>query len=367
MIAATTAVAAGFSLFFPLLSPPLGSTGLLWATLPAAVLAAALWFCHNDVSARLATYAIVASLFAVVFCGIYLSKTDWLFGHTRGPPQLTVVTFVSSMIGALTGGAWVLIKYAARRDGRANVPTAGGGESSPVRWAGVLAVTPLTLLSALLALGSFSALPPALKRMDNYVRQRQINAEILHSSHTSPEPPFTQQRQQEITAIIAQHIKQLDGSDPVVRRPAAKNLRAAIRNIREHTPAARLFDAPATQAALIDKLDDGDGIVRAYVAMAILELKDQAERSDRLQAIDVLGVPPNRAEATEITVMLLRTLEYYQRDEEYRCAVIRALGRMGRGADPAYRQIEAISLKGTAAERTAATEALTHIGPTAGK
>jgi len=367
MIAATTAVAAGFSLFFPLLSPPLGSTGLFWATLPAAVLAGALWFFHNDVTARLATYAIVASLFAVVFCGVYLSKTDWLFGHTRGPPQLTVATFVSSMIGALTGGVWVLIKYAARRDGRANVPAAGGGESSPVRWTGALTVMPLALLSALLALGSFSALPPALERMDNYVRQRQINAEILHSSHASPEPPFSQQRQQEITAIVAQRIKQLEGSDPAVRRPAAKNLRAAIRNIREHTPAAQLFETPSARAELINMLGDDDGIVRAYVAMAILELKDQAERSDRFQAIDVLGVPPNHAEANEITVMLLRTLEYYQTDEECRCAVIRALGRMGRGADPAYRQIEAISLKGTAAERAAATEALTHIGPTAGK
>lgn len=362
----TTAVAAGFSLFLPLLSPPLGSTGLLSATLPAAVLAAALWFCHNDVSARLATYAIVTTLLAVVFCGIYLNQTDWLFGHTQGPPQLAVATFVSSLIGALTGGAWVMSKYASRRDARANF-CAADCESPSVRWTGALAIVPLTLLSALLALGSFSALPHALKRMDNYVRQRQINAEILHSSHDSPEPPFTQQRQQEITAIIAQRIKQLEGNDPVMRRPAAKNLRAAIRNIREYTPAAQLCDTPATRAALVDKLDDDDSVVRAYVAMAILELKDQAERSDRLRAIDVLGALPSQEEATEVTVMLLRTLEYYQSDEECRCAVIRALGRMGRSADPAYRQIEVISLKGTAAERAAATEALTHIGPTAGK
>ena len=302
----------------------------------------------------------------MAFVVVEFSHTDWLFGHGLGMPQLTVATFVSSLIGALTGGAWIVGKFAARQQAGTSDSVADGGQAPPARWTGALAIVPLTLLSGLLAVGSLPSLPRAMQRLDLYMRQRQVDAQIFHP-HASPEPAFTQQRRQDITAIIAQRIKQLEGNDPVVRRPAAKNLRAAIRNIREHSPEAKLIDAPATQAALIETLDDDDPVVRAYGAMAILELKDQAQRSDRLKAIEVLGVPQEPAEATEVMVMLLRTLEHDPHDEECRCAAIRSLGRMGRGADPAYQQIEVISLNGTAAERAAATDALAHIGPAAGQ
>lgn len=360
------AVAAGIVLFYPLLSPPLGSSGLSWAMLPAGVLAAALWLCRSNTSARLATYAVVASLLAVVLCGIELSQTDWLFGHTQGPPQLAVATFVSSTIAVLTGGVWIMSKFAARQQAVTSDSVAGGRELPPIRWTGAAAVVPLTLLSCLLAVGSILSLPQAMMRIDNYIRRRQINAQIFHP-HATPEPAFTPQRQQEITAIVAGRTKQLDDNDPAERRPTAKNLRAAIRNIREHSPQAQIIDTPATQAALIARLDGDDPVVCAYAAMAILEFKGQAERPDRLKAIDVLGARQEPVEATEVMVMLLRTLECDPGDEECRCAAIRSLGRMGRDADAAYRQIEVISLKGTAAERAAATEALSHIGPAAGQ
>jgi hypothetical protein len=50
VIAVMTAVGAGFAVFYPLLSPPAGSSGLSWAMLPAGVLAAALWFSRSNTS-----------------------------------------------------------------------------------------------------------------------------------------------------------------------------------------------------------------------------------------------------------------------------------------------------------------------------
>jgi hypothetical protein len=182
IIAVMTAVGAGIALFYTLLSPRPGSSGLSWALLPAGVLAAALWFCRNDTYARLAAYAVVASLLSGAFGAIAFSHWDWLFGHGLGIPHLTVASYVSSLVGALTGGVWMMNKFAARQHASASDSVADGGKSAAVRWTGAAAVVPLTLLSCLSVLGGLPSLPRTLLRLDEYIKQRQIQGEWAAAS-----------------------------------------------------------------------------------------------------------------------------------------------------------------------------------------
>jgi hypothetical protein len=111
-------------------------------------------------------------------------------------------------------------------------------------------------------------------------------------------------------------------------------------------------------------LDDNDPEVRRYVAMAIVDLRDQADRTDRLKAIAALGIPQKPATVTDGMVTLLRMLDW-EKDEQCRCEAIRAVGRMGPAAASAAPQFGVLVLRGTPAERVAAAEALAALGPEA--
>jgi hypothetical protein len=192
IIAATTAVCAGFALCLVLQSPPVGSNGLLLAVLPALVLAAALWFCASDPTARLGTYAVVASLLALQFYGSYFGQSDWLFGHTHGPPQLVIATCWASTMGVLTGIFWLLNRL---RPGTSASDSATNSQKPSRRgWLGTIVIVPLTLLSGVLGLASFGTLPHATRRMDEYLKRRQVRAEWAAASRARagdlrPEPP----------------------------------------------------------------------------------------------------------------------------------------------------------------------------------
>jgi hypothetical protein len=168
----------------------------------------------------------------------------------------------------------------------------------------------------------------------------------------------------EIPGIVARKVAALKSEDVATRRQEASNIRAIIYNVRGPSPLAQIFDSPATKAALMRALDDNDPEVRSHVAMAIVYLRDHADRSERLKAIEALGIPQDSATATESRVTLLRMLDWEQ-DEQLRCAAIRAVGRMGPAAASAAPQFAVFALKGTPAERAAAIEALTAMGPAA--
>jgi len=361
IIAVMTAVGAGFALFFVLVSPPLGSSGLSWAMLPAGLLAAAIWFCSIDTSTRLAMYAVVASLISLAFGAIAFSKTDWLFGHGLGMPQLSVASFVTSLIGALTGGVWIMSRFAARQQASAFDSVADGVKSPPVRWRGAAAVVPLTLVSCLAVLGGLPSLPRAMQRLDLYIQQRKIEGEARQQSMERYRAAL-KETHPEIPGIIAKKVTLLKSEDVATRRQEASNIRAIIRNVRGESPLAQIFDNPATKAALMSELDNNDPEVRRHVAMAIVYLRDQAERSERLKAIAALGIPQDSATVTEGKVTLMRMLEW-ENDEQLRCEAIRAVGRMGPAASAAAPQLGVIVLKGPPAERAAAAEALAAMGP----
>jgi HEAT repeat protein len=341
LVAVTTSLGAAFALCRALFSPALGSSGLAEARLPALVLAVALWFCRRNLIARLGSYAVVASLLSLIFFQRYFAQTDWLFGHTLGPPQLVIATSVGSLIGVLAGIGWAATKLQARQTGSATVPTSRGQGMPAARWLANSAIIVLTLLSGLLALVSVSDLPRAQKRLDQYVERRwrydrhslRERAESIRRTSSPRRPEMAevmanQYAQPGDEAAVPALLELARDDDPRVRRAASQTLRRVI--FQAANLGKPITGDPAVKAALTAALKDEDDRVRRQVALADLEQPPSAaeDRQTRLSAIAALGSAEDRDAVDEAVPALLRVLEGPP-DEEYRIEAIRALGRIG--------------------------------------
>ena len=174
-VAVTTSGVAAFVLCRSLFSPPYGSSGLAEARLPAVLLLIAIWFCCRSTVTRLASYTIVASLLALTFFLSWLVQTDWLMGHTHGPPQLLVATGMASVIGALSGISWFVNNIVARHVKPQSTPTLPSRTMRTASWMGSLSVRVLTLLAILLALFSIPSVssPSRIRaELDRYMASR---------------------------------------------------------------------------------------------------------------------------------------------------------------------------------------------------
>jgi hypothetical protein len=363
LVAILTAVGSAFAFYYVLLSPPIGSSGLVPALIPGGLLLIAIWFCRSTPIKRLATYAVVAALLSAALFQAYIARTDWLFGHTLGPPQLVIARFATALVGLLAGLVWSASKFASRSSGQAGHPQERVHAQGATSWLGAAGVVLCTLFAGLMVIDGAVSVPKANARMAEYVKQRRLRAEERQQSMERYHAAL-KETHPEIPGIIATKVASLKSEDVAARRQEASNIRAIIRNVRGPSPLAQIFDSPVTKAALMSALDDNDPEVRSHVAMAIVYLRDQADRSERLKAIEALGIPQEPATATESMVTLLRMLDW-ETDEQCRCEAIRAVGRMGPPAAAAAPQFGVIALKGTPAERAAAAEALTALGPQA--
>lgn len=345
LVAVTTSVGAAFALCLVLFSPPLGSSGLVEALLPAVVLGIALWFCRSGRVARLGTYAVVASLLSVLFFLRWFAQEDWLFGHTHGPPQLVIALCLASTIGVFAGSGWLISKLIARQNSSEATPAAESRRPRAAGWLTTSAIAVLTLLSALLAVPSIpillSDMPRIGKKLDVYVEQRLRTgrhsilelANATRNSWSSKRPEIAeimanQSARPGDEAAIPALLKLVRNSDPRVRRAASKTLRSVINQAANM--GKPVTADPAIRAALIGGLNDADDGVQRLVALAILDQNqiNFDDRRARLAAITALGSAQDRNAVDEAVPMLLRVLEGPP-DEEYRIEAIRSLGRMG--------------------------------------
>lgn len=389
LVAVTISVGAAVALLRTLFLPPLGSSGLAESRLPALVLVIALWFCRSGLVARLGSYAVVASLLALLFYQRYFSQTDWLFGHTHGPPQLFVATSVASTIGVLAGIGWLVTKRMARQIEPAPAPTLLSREWRAARWLGNSAIVVLTLLSALLAVLTIPDLvidlPRIGKKLDDNIEQRlRIGRHSIRelaeriSDTRSP-------KRSEMAELMANRYdvqpgdeaaiptlqKLVGDDDPRVRRAATITLRHVIAHARN---TGQQFSVdPATKAASVRGLKDEDEFVQRQAALAILkENQVQSDREARLSAITILGSAKDRDSVDEAVPALLRVIEE-SRDDACRKEAIRSLGRIGPkinvGWSSASRQaIPRLALELErlgVSERALAAEALAAMGPAA--
>lgn len=368
LLAATIAVGAAVALDRILSSPPLGSIGLTESPPVAFVLLVALWFCGSNLINRLGTYAVVASLLTIHF---FLSSIgDWLFGHVRGPPQFTMAACIAGPIAVLCGTGWLLTTLSNHFGPGATAEKITLGRAT-LRWLSGSAVVLLTLLASLAGWAALTKLPRAQRDVEHYLKRRQLRAEMFRPSIEEQRQwamdPAAMRDRPEIPGIVARHVSQLGDPDPFVRRREASTLRAVVRSTRGKSPQARLFSDPAAKAAFLKHLDDDDEVVRRFVAMTIIELGDQADREDRLRAIEALGVANEPAAIVEAVVTLLRVIDPATDGTavEDRRAAIRSLGRMGSVSAPAVPRLAVLLEQGEVAERSAAAEALGAIGPPA--
>jgi hypothetical protein len=168
LVAVLTAVGSAFALYYVLLSPPIGSSGLYPALIPGGLLLVAIWFCHSAPIKRLATYAVVAALLSAAFFQAYIARTDWLMGHTLGPPQLVIATFATALVGVLAGLAWGASKLASRSNGPAARAEVTVPPQRVPNWLGSAGVVLCTLFSALMIFMGAGSVPKANARMAEY-------------------------------------------------------------------------------------------------------------------------------------------------------------------------------------------------------
>lgn len=331
VIAIITSAGAAFALSFTLHSPPQGSSGLPSAILPALVLAIALWFCRNDPAARLGTYAVVAALLSLQFFASYFSRTDWLFGHTLGPPQLIVATCWASTVGVVAGGCWIVYKLSqlSARGKLAAADSGGSGQqSNSTGWLGAIVVVPLTLLSGMLALIGFAAAPRAMEQMDNYIQQRQIRAEWAAAA-------------------------------------------ARARKVPREPP--EVFEK---KRALYSGLRSTDQAARYQTALEILAYKTITDTETRLNAVEIICICPHRHDGeveklisdgtitkAEACVAMGRAL-HSAPDDKCRKEIASSLGRMGPAAAVAVANLaRELEEPRSANVRSEVANALAAIGP----
>jgi hypothetical protein len=145
LVALLTGVGSAFALYFVLLSPPIGSSGLEYAVIPGFFLVVAIWLACSTAIKRLATYAVVAAFMSGALFLAYFSRTDWLMGHTLGPPQLVIAAFASAVAGVLAGLVWGASKLASRPMGVTEITNEAAAASSMPAWLGSAGVVLCTL------------------------------------------------------------------------------------------------------------------------------------------------------------------------------------------------------------------------------
>ena len=292
MVAVTTLGAAAFSLCRALFLPPLGSSGLAEARFPAFVLVIALWFCRRGLVARLGSYTVVASLLSLGFFLPWLAQSDWIMGHTHGPPQLFVATFVGSTIGTVAGISWFVTKLVARQIKPGSAPALLSGRWRAARWLGNASIVVLALLSTILALVSIPGvanLSRTGKQLDDYVEGRLRNygvslremAEVISNTSSPKRADIAEMMAKRRTrpddeAAIPMLQKLMHDDDPRVRRAATDTLRRVTYQIDPETAGKWQIPRPnmdpqAMDAVpvLNDTLNDEDELVRQGARVAI--------------------------------------------------------------------------------------------------
>lgn len=316
LVAIITSVGAAIALSYLLSNPPLGSIGIAEASLPAIVLLVSLWFCSIDLIVRLGTYAVVASLLTIYF---FLSSIgDWLFGHTRGPPQFTMAACVAGLIAVCTGMGWLIVnvnRYLVRR--------AAAGKVSPPRvfvgWLGGCSVVLLTALGGLAGWAAFTELPLAERDVDNYLTRQQLRAKRFAGMHARASDRAREEKKRQLRSAL---LRDMAGADEVARYRAATTL-------------------------ILDNVSE--------------------DREHRMNAVKILGSPPAGADVDKGVHGLLRVLSDAPREDPSRREAIRSLGEMGPAAVPAVPRLGLMVFAEStdANERAEAIASLAAMGPAA--
>lgn len=280
LIGITMALGAALATDIVLVSPPLGSTGLREAQLPAGVLLIALWFCWRSFLPRMAGYAIVSGAMAIVFFLQWLGKTDLMFGHYHGPPPWLIAALIAAAISILANvawwGGWIVMSLRST--------TTSVAEAAPrSRWSRALPAIGMFLLLVPTALIAFSAsqdLPRARRELDYYVEQRILRGR--HSTRTMAglmARPDLAQREDVAIAIQQRPVApgdvaaiptlagQLRDPNLKVRQAAAITIKKLAQELSSAKTSGEFADAhPEVVVQLAEALNDDDAIVRRHAA-----------------------------------------------------------------------------------------------------
>jgi hypothetical protein len=286
LIAVTTSVAAGLALFYIVSAPPLGSLGLVEASVPAAVLLVGLWFCRGTFSTRMGLYAFVGAALAVVFCLRWLRASDTMFGHYSGPPQWVVV----ALAGAGVSVAACLLWFATSGSESREAPFVLG--RLPV--AGSLGMGTVTAASILVLLVGSTGLTNFELKANHYIEQRLLHQRMSVAQWAERLSQRDLPRRREMASRMASHFlmpddlrviptlaKLLDEPDVEIRRHVAITLAKVVDDAwGSGKLASNRLDAEA-KAAIMGGLNDPDDIVRTRLNEALNHLDPAAAAGSR--------------------------------------------------------------------------------------
>ena len=288
LIGITAAVGGVIALHRVLVSPPLGSSGLEYAWVPALVILIGLWLGVRGFQRRMAAYAVVGALLSLLFFAKYLWKTDWMFGHHQGPLQyeiasaylagIALVANIGWWIGAIV--SWTRVK-----------PTAAADDARPGMKraiAGAIGMAILLLFTGLLALASGPDLPRAMARLDRDVQHRVLQqprpvretAELVARADNPVRREMAMKMQSRYpdpadASTLPTLAKLLADNDSTVRRAAALSIynlaqSSYVNSVRPGAgPQPAATQDPEVLAHIAAALNDEDAMTRMHIVRAI--------------------------------------------------------------------------------------------------
>jgi hypothetical protein len=281
LIAVTTAVAAALVLASLVAAPPLGSTGLREASLPALVLVAALWFCLTRFTSRMALYTVVGSLFSSVFFLMWLGQTDIFYGHRHGPPPWLLVAATSAVVGVASGLFW----FATSGVDAAGAPAVLGRRPllPSIGMGALMAACVIVLLGASGGLTNYEL------KTNHYVEQRLFHPKMSVRQWADQLSQRHLTRRSEMASRMASHYlmpddaaaipvlaELLDDPNPAIRCNVARTLAKLVDDAWGSGRLTPDFPNAATRAALVRGLSDEDPVVRQELTQAMLHIDPAA-------------------------------------------------------------------------------------------
>lgn len=288
LIGITAAVGGVIALFLVLVSPPIASSGLTRALVPAAFAVTGLWIGVRGFQRRMAVYAVAGALLSMIFFAMFMSQTDWMFGHYHGPLQFEIASAFLA-IGALVAniGWWIgAISTWVRPK---STDLAGNEQPSRKRAvSGGIGMAILLLLTGSLAFASGSDLPRAFARLDEDVQRRVLQqprpVHEMAEFVARTDKPMRREMAMKMSSQFPEHAdlaslptvaKLLGDNDPAVRQAAALSIynlaqSSYVSSLKPGTgrPAAATED-PEVLARIAAALNDENAMTRMHIVRAI--------------------------------------------------------------------------------------------------
>jgi HEAT repeats len=209
--------------------------------------------------------AVVLDILGIVYFVLWLGATDWLFGHTQGPPAYIITALWAAGAGLVATAIWLVLAVVGGIRTRAPI---GQGRGRRVVWQAAGLVL-LAIPTALIAAIGISELPRAQEkaRIDRIKSKRATVSELVEALN-DPEPLTRWEAARGLASMGPTAEPAIGPLADAVRRGTGPPYGEAD-PLRMHAGEALAKIGPAAVPTLVELLKDPSPFVRRTAARAL--------------------------------------------------------------------------------------------------